>query len=73
GKILETNGVRTPSGFVMWDLSMQGPTKVAYSVRLIRYDRIALVMTTVLVALIVLVRVATRRRVEASHPSTGSG
>jgi len=62
GKILETNGVRTPSGFVMWDLSLQGPTRIVYSVRLIRYDRVALVSLTVLVVLIVLVRLATRNR-----------
>ena len=62
GKILETNGTRTPNGFVTWDLSLQGPTKIAYSVRLIRYDRLALVMLTVLVTLVVVITLVRRRR-----------
>jgi hypothetical protein len=61
GKIVETNGERTPSGFVRWNLGLQAPTKITYTVRLIRYDRIALILLTAFIALIVILAAARRR------------
>lgn len=61
GRVLTTNGETTPSGFTRWDLSLQAPTKVFYSVRIVRIDEIVL---SVLVAAVlgIAVFVALRQR-----------
>jgi hypothetical protein len=51
GKVMATNGETTPNGFVRWDLSMQSPTKVLYTVRVIHFGRI---LMAILIALAVL-------------------
>jgi len=74
GSVLDTNGETRADGFVRWNLSLQGPTKIAYTVRLIRYDRIALVLLTAFIGLIVLVSIVARnRKAAATHHSRGSG
>jgi hypothetical protein len=44
GKVLATNGETTPNGFVRWDLSLRGPTTILYDVRIVRFDRIAMIL-----------------------------
>jgi hypothetical protein len=53
GKVLATNGEATPSGFTRWDLSLQSPTRILYSVRIVRIDDIFL-LVLVLVAMLTL-------------------
>ena len=56
GKILATNGAVTHDGFVRWDLNLQAPTHISYSVRVVRYDRIVLVVVTTLMLLVIAAR-----------------
>lgn len=44
GRVLATNGETAPGGFTRWDLSLQSPTKILYSVRIVRIDEIALLV-----------------------------
>lgn len=60
GNVLETNGERTPSGFVRWDLSLQAPTRVLYAVRVVHVDRIIVVLLVALAALMLSLHVAGR-------------
>ncbi len=75
GRVLTTNGETTPDHFVRWDLSFRAPTTILYKVRVVRVDRIAMI----LIALAVLVFIgywALRLRSPSpprSDPSTGSG
>lgn len=44
GKVLATNGATTPDRFVRWDVSLRAPTTILYSVRVVRVDRIAMIL-----------------------------
>ncbi|HEY6325212.1 MAG TPA: hypothetical protein VIW73_01675 [Candidatus Cybelea sp.] len=44
GKVFATNGETAPDRFVRWDLSLRAPTTIRYSVRVLRVDRIAVIM-----------------------------
>jgi hypothetical protein len=48
GKVLATNGEQTPSGYARWDLGLQAPTTIAYSVRVVHFDRVAALILIVL-------------------------
>ena len=61
GKVLATNGAAAPNGFTRWDLNLQSPTRILYSVRIVRIDRIVLVVL-VLAALLASAFVARLRR-----------
>jgi hypothetical protein len=52
GKVLATNGETTPSGFVRWDLGLEAPTTVYYTVQIVRWDRIAVLIAISLIALV---------------------
>jgi hypothetical protein len=55
GKVLATNGERTPNGFVRWDLGLQAPTTVLYTVRVIHFGRILAIILIALAALLLMV------------------
>jgi hypothetical protein len=52
GKVLATNGEMAPKGFARWDVGLQAPTTVRYTVRFIRYDRVAVLAVIALIALL---------------------
>lgn len=73
GKILSTNGHVMPDGSVRWDLNLQEPTTVQYSVRLLSIRHVAIALL-ILAGLAVSVpataaRAARKRTRLAHHPS----
>lgn len=61
GKVLATNGEVTPNHFVRWDLALQAPTTVRYSVKMIRFDRIIAAALIILTASLPLVLIVNKR------------
>ncbi|HLX25469.1 MAG TPA: hypothetical protein VKR05_00640 [Candidatus Cybelea sp.] len=62
GEVLQTNGVSAPGGFVRWVLALQQPTQMAYRVRVVHADRIALVVIFAAAAIVLLLRITLLRQ-----------
>lgn len=69
GKVLATNGETTPDGFVRWDLNLQAPTTIQYSVQRVDSGRI---IAAVIIALLILgaILMGARNRVKSSATLT---
>lgn len=61
GRVTATNGTMMPDGAVRWDLDLQGPTEVRYSVRMVNLGHVA--AAVVAVSILILAVSARRRRV----------
>lgn len=69
GKVVATNGETTPDGFVRWNINLQGPTDIQYSVQTIDGAHVAIaVAVTILLVLLVIVGVRRKRTNEAAAP-----
>ena len=60
GKVLRTNGTPAPGGFTRWDLALEQPTQMTYTVRIVHADRIALVIIFGVALAVLVFRVALR-------------
>jgi hypothetical protein len=62
GRILGTNGEVAPTRFVRWDLALESPTTIRYTVRIIRFDRIVGMVLIILTTVSMLLLIRGRRR-----------
>ncbi|HLY02186.1 MAG TPA: hypothetical protein VKR56_06770 [Candidatus Cybelea sp.] len=63
GKLLATNGLLTPDGFVRWDLALQQSTDVEYSAKVLDFRHVLLAMiASLIVGAAVALRLNPRRR-----------
>jgi hypothetical protein len=69
GKVLSTNGETMPDGFVRWDLNLQAPTTIEYSVQRIYSGRVT---AAVIIALLILgsILVVARNKLKTSATLT---
>jgi hypothetical protein len=67
GTVIQTNGETTPDGYTRWDLNLQQPTEISYTVETLNYAHIAVAATLGLALLILIVALLMRGR-RASQP-----
>jgi hypothetical protein len=62
GKVVETNGETTPDGYTRWDVSLQQPTEIRYTVETLNVTHIMLLVVCGLVLLVLMVALLLRGR-----------
>lgn len=65
GKVVQTNGETTPDGYTRWDLALQEPTEITYTVETLNITHIAIAVLCGL-GLLMLTAVLLRRRRDAA-------
>jgi hypothetical protein len=62
GKVVQTNGETTPDGYTRWDLNLQQPTEINYTVETWNYGHIAVAILLGLALLVLIVALLLRGR-----------
>jgi hypothetical protein len=62
GKVVQTNGETTPDGYTRWDLNLQQPTEINYTVETLNYGHIAVAILLGLALLGLIVALLLRGR-----------
>lgn len=62
GKVIASNGETTPDGFTRWNINLQSPTDIRYSVQTLDVPHIVVAIAVGLIILLAVVAVLLRRR-----------
>lgn len=65
GKVIATNGETTPDGFTRWNINLQSPTDIQYSVQTVDGAHVTIAVVLGLLIVFALVLLALRRRSNA--------